>query len=103
MPARVQVKSLEEVIFVVRQPKGSHWYENMGYAVTDVNDKRYGSRGYLCKLNLGTGKVTLLVEDPQGALRDPQVHYDGGKSSFPTVRVERIIFISIKSMPMARD
>jgi len=72
----------EEIVFAVRQPKGPHWYENMGYAITDVNDKAYGSRGYLCKLNLRTGKVTLLLEDPQGAVRDPQVHYDGEKILF---------------------
>ena len=73
---------VEEVIFAVRQHKGSHWYENMGYAITDVNDKAYGSRGYLCKLNLKTGKVVRLLEDPQGAVRDPQVHYDGEKILF---------------------
>ena len=72
----------EEIVFAVRQPKGPHWYENMGYAITDVNDKAYGSRGYLCKLNLSTGKVTLLLEDPQGAVRDPQVHYNGEKILF---------------------
>ena len=74
--------AIEEVIFSVRQHKGPHWYENMGYAITDVNDKAYGSRGYLCKLNLGTGVVTRLVEDPLGAVRDPQVHYDGDKILF---------------------
>jgi Tol biopolymer transport system component len=72
----------EQIVFAVRQPKGPHWYENMGYAITDVNDKAYGSRGYLCKLNLSTGKITLLLEDPQGAVRDPQVHYDGKKILF---------------------
>lgn len=73
---------IEEIVFAVRQFKGPHWYENMGYAITDVNDKVYGSQGYLCKLNLGTGKIKLLLEDPQGAVRDPQVHYDGEKILF---------------------
>ncbi|MHC4325674.1 MAG: HzsA-related protein, partial [Planctomycetota bacterium] len=71
-----------EIVFAVRQHKGPHWYENMGYAITDVNDKAYGSQGYLCKLNLDTGKVNLLLEDPQGAVRDPQVHYAGEKILF---------------------
>ena len=56
-----ELDQIEEVVFAVRQLKGPHWYENMGYAITDVNDKVYGSRGYLCKLNLTTGKVKLLL------------------------------------------
>ena len=27
--------------------------------------------------NLATGQVTVLLDDPQGGVRDPQVHYDG--------------------------
>lgn len=78
-PASAQNQPVSEVIFAVRQPKGPHWYENLGYAIYDVNKKLYGSRGYLCKLNLFDGAVTLLIEDPQGAVRDPQVHYSGRK------------------------
>jgi len=84
--------AVDEVIFAVRQPKGPHWYENMGYAIMDVNDKVYGSRGYLCKLNLRTGTVVRLVEDPQGAVRDPQVHYDGEKILFSYRRGETDYF-----------
>ncbi|MHC4507655.1 MAG: HzsA-related protein [Planctomycetota bacterium] len=80
--ATIEPDKTVEIVFAIRQPKGPHWYENMGYAITDVNDKAYGSRGYLCKLNLRTGEVTLLLEDPQGAVRDPQVHYDGEKILF---------------------
>jgi len=69
--------AIEEIIFAVRQPQGPHWYENLGSAITDVNDKAYGSRGYLCKLNLKSEKVTLLLEDPRRAVRDPQVNYRG--------------------------
>jgi len=73
---------IERIVFAVRQPKGPHWYENFGYAITNVNDKAYGSRGYLCKLELRTGKIALLLEDPRGAVRDPQVHYDAEKILF---------------------
>jgi hypothetical protein len=31
----------------------------------------------LCKLQLKIGKLTVLLEDPEGAVRDPCVHYDG--------------------------
>ena len=49
----------DEVVFAVRQPKGPHWYENFGHAVTDVNRTAYGAGGRLCKLDLPTGKVTM--------------------------------------------
>jgi hypothetical protein len=72
----------DEIIFAVRQPKGPHWYENFGHQVTDENKKLYGSMGRLCKLNIETGELTILLDDPQGAVRDPQVHYDGERILF---------------------
>ncbi len=78
----VSVAAADEVVFAVRQPKGPHWYENFGHAVTDVNRTAYGAGGRLCKLDLSTGRITVLVDDPAGAVRDPQVHYDGRKILF---------------------
>jgi len=42
----------------------------------------YGEGGRLCRLNLRTGELTVLLDDPQGGIRDPQVHYDGEKILF---------------------
>jgi len=42
----------------------------------------YGSYGRLCVLNVRTGDVTVLLDDPEGAVRDPQVHYDAEKILF---------------------
>ena len=72
----------EEIVLAVRQPRGDHWYENFGHGVADANSAVYGAGGRLCKLDLDTGKVTVLLADPQGAVRDPQVHYDGDKILF---------------------
>jgi hypothetical protein len=72
----------EEVVFAVRQPKGPHWYENFGHFVTDENRKAYGSLGRLCKLDLVTGELTVLLDDPEGGVRDPQVHYEGERILF---------------------
>ncbi len=72
----------EEVVFAVRQPKGPHWYENFGHDITDEKKAVYGARGRLCKLELETKSLTLLLGDPQGAVRDPQVHYDGQRILF---------------------
>ena len=71
-----------EIVFAVRQPRGPHWYENFGHAVTAVDRTAYGAGGRLCKLDLATGQLTVLVDDPAGAVRDPQVHYDGEKILF---------------------
>ncbi len=69
---------VEEVIFATRTLfSDGHWYANFGYYAFDENSKTYGKGGRLCKLNLKTGKLTVLLEDLEGAVRDPAVHYDG--------------------------
>jgi len=73
----------DEIIFAVRQPGvGGHWYENFGYYAFDPNDKMYGSQGRLCRLNLRNGHLNVILDDPAGAVRDPQMHYDGQKILF---------------------
>lgn len=73
----------EEIIFAVRQPgRGGHWYENFGYYAFDSKHYIYGAEGRLCRLNLRSGQLTVLLDDPEGAVRDPQVHYDAGKVLF---------------------
>lgn len=74
-----------EVVFAVRTANGTgdrHWYANFGYYCPDPARKAYGANGHLCKLNLKTLAVTNLVSDPQGAVRDPAVSYDGKKILF---------------------
>lgn len=74
---------VEEIIFAARQPGvGSHWYENFGYYAQDENLKAYRAKGQLCRLNLKTGDLRVLLDDPDGSVRDPQVHYDGQKILF---------------------
>jgi mono/diheme cytochrome c family protein len=72
-----------EIIFAVRQPgKDGHWYANFSYYARQTQRKTYGDGGKLCRLNLRTGELTVLLEDPKGGVRDPQVHYDGEKIIF---------------------
>ncbi|MCX8036698.1 MAG: hypothetical protein N3D11_06545 [Candidatus Sumerlaeia bacterium] len=74
---------VEEIIFARRQPgAGSHWYENFGYYAQDENLKVYGAMGALCRLHVQSGRVSVLLDDPEGSVRDPQVHYDGRKILF---------------------
>lgn len=76
------LKDVEEVVFAVRgHVKNLHYYENFG--------RQYGNRylfaeggGRLCALNLRTRQLRDILNDPEGAVRDPQVHYDGSKILF---------------------
>ena len=79
----LNVEGVEEIIFATRQLNDDpHWYANFGYYARNAERKAYRAKGQLCKLNLKTGKVQILLDDPEGSVRDPQVHYDGGKILF---------------------
>ena len=74
---------VEAFVFAVR-PYGPdpHYYANFGYYCTNPEEKVYPTGGRLCRWNAKTDEVTVLLDDPQGGVRDPQVHYDGGKILF---------------------
>ena len=85
----------DEIVFAQRVSGRDHWYGNFGHycetespytdrALIKQGDMRYafGHGGRLCRLNLRTGKLTVLLDDPQGGVRDPNVHYDGRKILF---------------------
>jgi hypothetical protein len=75
---------VEDIVFAVRGLGGDgHWYANFGYHVQNPGNMQYGPPGgKLCRLNLRTGNVKVLLDDPQGGVRDPCVHYDGKKVLF---------------------
>jgi hypothetical protein len=74
----------EEIVFAERALySDSHYYVNFGGWSNDPDKFTYppdGSR--LCKLNLRTKQVAVLLDDPKGNIRDPRVHYDGSKILF---------------------
>ncbi|MCH8042610.1 MAG: hypothetical protein IID44_02725 [Planctomycetes bacterium] len=87
----------DEIVFAVRVSGRDHWYVNFGYYSCDYGPgpergfgkypdgktlRGYGDGGRLCRLNLRSGKLTVLLDDPQGGVRDPQMHYDGKKILF---------------------
>lgn len=91
------LRGAEEIVFAVRVSGRDHWYVNFGYYSCDygppadhtfgkyvdgVSLRGYGDGGRLCRLNLRTGRLTVLLDDPTGGVRDPQVHYDGQKILF---------------------
>lgn len=72
-----------EIVFACRQEgHDGHWYANFGYYAGDEQRKAYKALGRLCKLNVRTGDLATLVDDPEGTVRDPQVHYDGRRIVF---------------------
>jgi cytochrome c553 len=76
-------RGVKQIIFAMRQPgKDGHWYANFDYYADSEDRKTYGDGGKLCRLDLETGAVTVLLQDDLGAVRDPIVHYDAGKILF---------------------
>ena len=78
--AELKKHGVEDIIFATRQVEGDgHWYANFSYWVNNPKRTMYHDGAKLCRLNLATGKVTTLIDDPTGGVRDPQMHYDGKK------------------------
>ena len=87
---------VNEIVFAVRVPGRDHWYvtfgnyadhsdsppKALGYKFEEGVYWGYGEGGRLCRLNLRTGELKVLLDDPKGGVRDPQVHYDGQKILF---------------------
>ena len=80
------MKQASEIIFACRTTVREHWYANFGYFAAGDSERAStpirNAQGRLCRLDLRTGKLTVLLEDLAGAVRDPCVHYDGGKIVF---------------------
>ena len=74
----------EEIVFAVRNLySDGHYYANFGHWSLNPDQMMYAPGGAkLCKLNLRTGAVMALLDDPQGSVRDPCVHYDGDRILF---------------------
>jgi mono/diheme cytochrome c family protein len=66
-----------EIVFATRNHvKDGHWYANFGYYCTSPERTTYGTQGRLAAWNLHTGALRLLVDDPEGGVRDPCLSYD---------------------------
>ena len=78
------MKGVEEIVFAERHNgRDGHWYANFSYFARSTDEKAYGKPGgRLMRLNLRTGKTAVILEDPNGSVRDPQVHYDGKRIIF---------------------
>ena len=84
MVRRALAAGCEEIVFAVRaMGRDGHWYANFGHHSQSYDRMQYGREGgWLRRLNLRTGKVSNILEDRKGGVRDPHVHYDGRKVLF---------------------
>ncbi len=77
------LQDVEDVVFAVRGiATPLHYYENFGRKYGDSYVLAKGEVSRLAKLNLRTGKATTILEDADGAVRDPILHYDAQKILF---------------------
>ena len=75
--------ALKEIVFAMRKPgHDGHWYANFGYYGPDENRPAYLPGGRLCKLDLASGTVTNLIDDPLGGIRDPVLNHDASRILF---------------------
>ena len=74
---------VREIVFALRKPgHDGHWYANFSYYGPDENRPAYLPGGRLCKLDLTTGQVATLLDDPQGGVRDPVLNHDASRIIF---------------------
>lgn len=82
------MSAVNHIVFAVRLGYDDpHWYANIGYFCDDENKKAYAGNGKpdvgrLCRLDVRSGEVTVLVDAQGGSIRDPEVHYGAGKVLF---------------------
>jgi hypothetical protein len=86
------LKDVAEIVFAVRMSgRDYHWYANFGYYCDERKSRHrfadglywaYGEGAKFCRLDLRTGRLQVLLADPKGDIRDPQVHYDGQRIVF---------------------
>jgi len=84
--ARLEKFGFDEIVFAERghgRDISGHYYANFGYSCVNPDVWFHAADGgRLTKLDVRSGKVTVLVDDPGGSVRDPQVHYDARKILF---------------------
>ncbi|MHC4502804.1 MAG: HzsA-related protein, partial [Planctomycetota bacterium] len=71
------------ILFVTRhQYRNEHGTEATMYQTGEVNTHCFRGGGALKVLELPRGKVTTILEAPEGVARDPEVHFDGKRILF---------------------
>lgn len=84
--SRLGIGALPEIVFAERhhgRDPSNHYYANFGYACTNQNEWLHGADGArLCRLDPDSGELRVLLDDPHGGIRDPQVSCDAQRILF---------------------
>jgi mono/diheme cytochrome c family protein len=80
----VSMSEVHKIVFAVRSTsRDPHWYANFGYYADDEKRLPFPVRGgKLCQFDIDTKEIKTMLDDSEGAVRDPQVHYNGQKIIF---------------------
>jgi len=71
------------IVFVVRRQYRSSFHAiDTLFHTGEQNTARFEGGGAMKTIDLATGKVTTLVDVPEGVARDPDVHFDGKRIVF---------------------
>jgi mono/diheme cytochrome c family protein len=78
------LSGVSQIVFAVRADGiDPHWYANFGYyADNDQRKPAPNNGGKLCIYDMASKQVRVLLDDPEGSVRDPQVDYDATKILF---------------------
>ena len=85
---RLDQAGIRDIVFAARPVVGEHWYANFGYYAAQADRpyfgtaKLYRNGGRLLAFNLADHRLSVLLKDDQGGVRDPQIHYDAGRILF---------------------
>jgi hypothetical protein len=80
---RGPMAGIGEIVFAVRRlGEDPHWYANFGPTLEHSRWRTYFDGGRLCRLDLTAGKLRVLLDDPRGGVRDPQLDYEGRRILF---------------------
>lgn len=78
------MEGVQRIVYAVRKVIPEHWYANFGYYASDSGPSYFHNSNLLYRdgarlesIDLRTGVVTPLLQDPAGGIRDPQVSHDG--------------------------
>lgn len=83
LTASLPEAGISEIVYVTRKIyEDGHWYANIGYFANDANNKTYVHGGGMYIYDVQSDTTHPLIEDENGTLRDPCVHYDGNSILF---------------------
>ena len=72
------------ILYVVRNQykMGGHHAIDTLFHTGEINTHCFQGPGWLKSIDLATGRIETLLDVPEGIVRDPEVHFDGGRIVF---------------------